>query len=94
MKDKRALALALIDVIILSVGHAYSITPIVVLALVVFMALVIFSPRELFFPIMLFYLPWTTVLKTNPYNFSFFTLVVPVYFIIIVFDRFNKKKEI
>ena len=92
-KDKKILALALINIVILSFGHAYNTIPIIIIALAAFVSIVLFSPRKLFLPIMLFYLPWSAILKTNPFAFSFFTLVVPVIFIIIIFDGLIKERK-
>lgn len=87
------LILALINVIILSIGHAYNNQILLWGTLLFFLGITVFSHKKYFLPLMLFYLPWSPVLKTNPNTFTFFTLIVPFVFLLIVFEEFKKKSK-
>ncbi|MBZ9689213.1 hypothetical protein G9F72_023220 [Clostridium estertheticum] len=93
-KENRVLALALIDVAILSFSHAYDINAITILALVGFALILLFSPSRLFLPIMLFYLPWSPILKISADSFTMFTLFVPLVFLVFMLKNGNKKRII
>ena len=93
--NKRVLILSLLDVLVLSFGHATNIGGIILIGLVGFAAIVLLSPKSIFLPIMLFYLPWSPVMKFSPGNFSFYTIIVSVFFIILLLSKIdNERKKI
>lgn len=85
------LIVSLLNVLLLTLGHAYNSQVLLWGAISVFSVSVMFSPKGEFLPLMLFYLPWSPVLKTNPHTFTFFSLVVPVVFLVIFFEGVKKK---
>ncbi|WP_454861526.1 hypothetical protein [Peribacillus frigoritolerans] len=87
----KLLILALVSVLTLSIGHAYNNQILILGSLLLFMGVTLISHKKYFLPIMLFYLPWSPVLKTNPDTFTFFTLVVPCVFLLIILSGFKKR---
>lgn len=88
------LIIALLDVALLSVGHAYGNRALIGLSIAAFMALVILSEKSYFLPLMIFYLPWSSVLRLDPGESSFHTLVLPVFFFFILFKWLKKNPDI
>jgi len=87
------LIISLLNVAVLSLGHAGNKQLLILGALALFWLSVVFSPKANFLPLMLFYLPWSPVLKLRPDSFTFFTLVVPAIFVIIFLtDLKNRQK--
>ncbi|MBA9025656.1 hypothetical protein [Peribacillus huizhouensis] len=87
----KLLILALISVLILSIGHAYSNQILLLGSLLLFAGVTLVPNKKYFLPIMLFYLPWSPVLKINPGTFTFFTLVVPFVFLLISLSDFKNR---
>jgi hypothetical protein len=85
------LILALINVALLSIGHGYNSRLLLWSAILMFCLLVIISPKKYFLPLMLFYTPWSSVLRTDPANSSFESLIVPVVFIIVFLGWLKKE---
>lgn len=81
---------SLVNVFLLSLGHAYNSQGLLWGALIAFSISVIFSRKGDFLPLMLFYLPWSPVLKTDPNAFSFSTLVVPIVCLTVLWGGFKK----
>jgi hypothetical protein len=86
------MTLALLNITLLSFGHAFRIDMVIYVALLTFFLLVLFSPSELFLPIMLFYLPWSTIMKISPGSFSFYTIIAPLYLIVLLLGL--KRKQV
>ncbi|MDR3587303.1 MAG: hypothetical protein P4L59_18605 [Desulfosporosinus sp.] len=89
----KVLILALLDVLLLAIGHAYSSQVLLWGALIVFSVVIIVSHKGNFLPLMLFYLPWSPVLKPTPNSLTFATVVVPVVFLGIIAQGFNKEQK-
>ena len=87
------LIISLLNVMLLSIGHAMSSQVLVLGALVVFAASTIISPKGNFLPLMLFYLPWSPVLKLMPNTFTFSTLVVPIVFLSLILEGLNNERK-
>lgn len=91
------LIFTLIDVFLLSLGHAYTNQVLLWSAIIMFCGVVIFSHKGYFLPLMLFYLPWTPIVRTNPTTNTFVAFIVPVVFLIILMPWLKKgqgyKKE-
>lgn len=86
------LSLTLINVTLLSISHAYNNKVLILSALLMFSIILVFSKESKFLPLMLFYLPWSPLLKMSPGTFTWFTLVTPLFFIVMMFR--NKKIKI
>ncbi|MGK9181277.1 hypothetical protein KXS12_03370 [Priestia filamentosa] len=91
-KNNVLLSLTLINVVLLSVSHAYNNKVLILSALLMFSLILVFSREGKFLPLMLFYLPWSPLLKISPGTFTWFTLVTPLFFIVMMFR--NKKIKI
>lgn len=89
LKYIKALIIALISVCILSIGHAFNIQVLLWGTLIIFSGLILISPKEFFLPLMLFYLPWSPILKASSDSFTFFTLVVPAVFVLLILEGFK-----
>lgn len=87
IKNPMLLIISLLNVLLLAIGHAYNSQALLWGAIIMFVTLVIFSPKSDFLAIMLFYLPWSPVLKTMPNTFTFASLVIPVVFFIVLFEK-------
>lgn len=87
--NRKILVLSLIDTLILSFGHVYNNSGIILLGLAGFAALVLFSPKPTFLPIILFYLPWSPIMKFSPESFTFYTIIVPAFFVELLLSRSN-----
>ncbi|PHD75785.1 hypothetical protein COF64_11420 [Bacillus sp. AFS043905] len=85
------LILSILSVLTLSIGHAYNNQMILLGTLLLFSGLILCSHKKYFLPIMLFYLPWSPILKSNPGSFTFFTLIVPCVFLLILFRGLKKQ---
>lgn len=85
--NSKILILSIIDVLILSLGHTINVNFIILISLLIFSALVLFSPRQALLPIMLFYLPWSPIMKFNQGDFTFYTIIVIVYFLVLLFKK-------
>lgn len=90
----RLLLLSLLNVFILSIGHAYNNQVLMYSAILVFLCSLILTYKNFFLPILLFYLPWATILKTKPNTFTFTSLVIPVILIMIFFAKDNKNLKV
>ncbi len=88
--ENKVLILGLINIAILSIGHAYNAGPILFVSFIGFILLAIFSPKELFLPIMLFYLPWSPVMKLSPDSFTIYTIILPIFFIYCILGSESK----
>lgn len=75
------LFISLVNVALLSRGHASYGSMLVLLSIGMFLAVVFFSPREYFLPLMMFYLPWSSLLRTNPQSSSFHSIVLLLVFV-------------
>jgi hypothetical protein len=84
------LILALLNVALLSVGHAVGSSLLLLLAIMWFVMLAVAAPREYYMPIMIFYLPWTALLKLSPGMSSVHSLVT-LLVLLIVGARWLKK---
>ncbi|MFE4238721.1 hypothetical protein [Peribacillus butanolivorans] len=87
------LILTLISVFILSIGQAFNNQILLWGTMLLFFGITVFSHKKYFLPIMLFYLPWSPVLKTSPDTFTFFTLVVPCVFLLIIMSGIKIKEK-
>ncbi len=87
----KILLFCILDVAVLSVGHATKISALVWSALAAFAIIVLFIPREKVFPVLLFFIPWATVMRLNTTSFSFYSIVIPVFFAAMVL--FNAKGD-
>lgn len=85
--NNKVLYLALLNVILLSFAQAFDYKIMIFLSIALFCSLVILSAKELFLPLMLFYLPWGPIIKIWPDGFTFFTLVIPIVFLILIFKH-------
>lgn len=75
------LVIALLDLGLLSWGHVYGSFPLLWGAIALFCWLVILADKRHFLPLILFFLPWTNVMRAEPSDSSFTTLILPVVFI-------------
>lgn len=87
-KGNKILLLSIANIIVLSIGHAYNITPVLWISLIGIILLAVFSPKEFFLPIMLFYLPWSPVMKASPDSYTIYTIILPVYFFLMALESF------
>lgn len=85
------LLLVLLNVVLLSLGHALNNRVLLLFALVLFAVLAVFSPKADFLPILLFYQPWSPVLKLTPNTFTMASLVIPVVLIMIMLEKDQRK---
>lgn len=85
--NSKILILSIIDVLILSLGHTINVNFIILISLLAFSALVLFSPKQALLPIMLFYLPWSPIMKFNQGDFTFYTIIVIVYFLVLLLKK-------
>lgn len=92
--DKKILLSIIFNISLLSIGHALSQKIIILAALIHFVFIVIKSPRESFFQIMLFYLPWSPVMKFTPDTFTWFTFIVPIFYVYICLFKTEKYENI
>lgn len=90
-KDIKTLMILLLDIFLLSIGHALNSQVIILVALVVFSGAILMVPKSYFLPIMLFYFPWSPIMKLSPNSFTWFTIIVPLFFICILI--FKKEEE-
>ncbi|MGA6841335.1 hypothetical protein [Priestia megaterium] len=91
-KNLALLILSLVNVTLLSVSHAYGSSILISSSLLLFSVILIFSKESKFLPIMLFYLPWSPLLKISPGSFTFFTLAIPLFFVVTILK--NKKLKV
>ncbi len=89
--ERITLKIALLNVLLLSVGHAYNIKPLIIVSCIFFSVLVIISSKRLFLPLMLFYLPWSPIMKIAPNSYTFYTIILPFYFILFLLGLINDK---
>ena len=82
--NKKILILSILDVLILSYGHTINVNLIILIGLFGFCALVLLSPKQAFLPIMLFYLPWSPIMKFNQGDFTFYTIIVILFFLALL----------
>lgn len=68
------------DAIMLCIGHAYNIMPLIIAALVIYIFLVLKNGMEHFFAITFFYISWMNLMRLNSDSFSIYTLVLIVMF--------------
>lgn len=87
ISSNKALFIALLNVTLLSFAQALDNGILIALSIALFCSLVILSTKELFLPLMLFYLPWGPIIKIQPDGFTFFTLVIPIVFLILIFKH-------
>lgn len=92
-EDKKLLNLIIINIILLSIGHALNQNIIVLLSLICFIALVLLNSDDNLLPIILFYLPWSPIMKTTPNSFSFHTIIIPIFLIYILISN-NKEYKL
>jgi hypothetical protein len=76
--------ISILNVFILSIGHVLENQIILLFSIAIFVLSICLSDKSNFLPLMLFYLPWQNVLRTGPYSYTFFTLIVPIVFILIL----------
>jgi hypothetical protein len=93
IKSTRAiiLAVSLLSVAMLAVGHAQGSTAMVLGAIGLFMLMTIVLPGEYFLPLMIFYLPWSSLLRTHPETSSFHSYAL-LLFLVMVLIRWLKNK--
>lgn len=90
-KNLRDLILLLCNVLVLSIGHGKDIKIFILIALIFFVINSLRMNRYDFLPMMLFYLPWSTVMKFDSESFTWFTFIIPIFFIYMCF--FRRKQE-
>ncbi|MEH6945423.1 hypothetical protein, partial [Bacillus sp. JJ722] len=83
-KSKNILLFSLLAVFVLSFGHAFSNKGIILFALIGFATIVLLNPKENFLYIMLFFLPWSPIMKFSFGSLSFYTIIVPVFFVTLL----------
>ncbi|SHF17107.1 O-antigen ligase family protein [Alkalibacter saccharofermentans] len=88
------LILALLNVALLSVGHAVGSSLLLLLAIMWFAMLAVVAPREYYMPIMIFYLPWTALLKLSPGMSSVHSLVTLLVLLIVGAKWLKKNPDI
>lgn len=88
--NKKILIYILLDILFLSIGHMLNINIITLICLIGFVVILITSPKQYFLPIMLFYLPWSPIMKFEPGSFTWFTFIVPIFFVYIVIFKSNQ----
>ncbi|MBL4934990.1 hypothetical protein JK636_04370 [Clostridium sp. YIM B02515] len=87
ISSNKVLFIALLNVTLLSFAQAYGNGILIALSIALFCSLVILSTKELFLALMLFYLPWGPIIKMQPDGFTFFTLIIPIVFLILIFKH-------
>lgn len=87
------LIVSLLNAGLLAFGHARNSKVLLAGALLIFSISVIVWKSSWFLPIMLFYLPWSPVLKTSPYDFTLYTLIVPVVFLIVFLGTVKNRED-
>lgn len=75
------LFISLVNVALLSRGHASYSSTLVLLSIGMFLVVVFFSPREYFLPLMMFYLPWSSLLRMDPQSSSFHSIALLLVFV-------------
>lgn len=95
MKKKvMILFLCIMDILILSVGYALQMTPMVYVALLGFAAILVSNTDEYLLPIVLFFLPWDNILKLSADSYTVFTLSIPFILILFLINNRHEKKLI
>ncbi|KQL17972.1 O-antigen ligase family protein [Cytobacillus solani] len=89
----RLLFLSVACVFILSLGHAVNSKMLILMAIALFMGMTFFMDKRYFLPIMLFFLPWSPVLKFSPGTHSFYSMIVPCLFMLVILEYFIKNKK-
>lgn len=92
IKKPILLIVSIVNVLFLSLGHAYNNQALLWFALAIFSASVIFSQKSNFLPLMLFYLPWASLLKTRPNTHTFASLVIPIILFIVLVEIKQRNK--
>lgn len=92
-KEKTLFFAAVLNVLILSIGFYFMISPLIYLSLLGFLTIVLIAPESIVLHLLFFYLPWNGLLKINLESNSFFTfaVVLLIFKFIILKYRFNKK---
>lgn len=86
------LIFSLLNVLVLSLGHAMNNEILLWSALVQFSATLVLFYKKDFFNLMLFYIPWATVLKTKPDTYTFASFIVPVVLFLILTNRDDQEE--
>lgn len=84
MKNKQIneilLIFCLINVLVISIGHALNISFVVIIGVLSFFFLLLISRESTFLPMMLFYLPWSPIMKLHYGDYTFYTLGFLLFF--------------
>lgn len=83
-RSGKILMLALMIVLILSGAHALNVRLFILVSLSLFILLILLVEKSHFLPLMLFFLPWSPVLKLAPGTVTFYTLAVPMVFLVLL----------
>ncbi|MBF7097337.1 O-antigen ligase family protein [Alkalibacter mobilis] len=83
-KNKIILFGSLINITLLSIGHAWGSTALVLGSIGLFLIIVLASPGEYFLPLMIFYLPWSSLLRTYPGSSSFHSIVLLIFLVVMI----------
>ncbi|QSX09593.1 hypothetical protein J0B03_05920 [Alkalibacter rhizosphaerae] len=78
------IGLSLINVTLLSMGHATGNTVLVLLSILMFLWIVLMFPEEYFLPLMIFYLPWSSLLRTHPTTSSFHSIGLLLFLVLLL----------
>lgn len=81
------LYLAIINVLILSIAHMVNNTYMLYISIMFFCGLIILPPKEHILPLLLFYIPWNPIIKIQPDGFTFFSIIIPVLFLVLLFKH-------
>ena len=87
------LIIALTNVAILSIGQALNNQIILAGAIFIFFIFLLYNYKEYFLPLMLFYLPWSSLLRFDPSQSSFHSIIVPVVFVILFVNYIKKYND-
>ncbi|MFC7685274.1 hypothetical protein [Ureibacillus sp. GCM10028918] len=85
--DKIALFISVIGILVITLGHSLNLDIVILIGLIIFFALILYCPISLFLPIMLFYLPWSPVMKMNAGNYTFYTIGIVLFFLLLIIKK-------
>lgn len=86
------LILCLGNVLLLSMGHFLNNKIVILFSLITFIILLLISPKSKFLAILFFYLPWSPIMKLNSGSYTFYTIAIASFFLLLLFSNelFNK----
>jgi hypothetical protein len=93
-KTIKVLTFSIINVVVLSFGHALGISALQLLSIGMFGAIAVFSPRKYYLPIMIFYLPWSSLLRTSPGMSSFHSIVSLLMLVLVTMEWLKKNPDL